>query len=215
MSKAEIDPSSFPSQLAEEKSGITGSKVIKKRCEWSDSSELMRSYHDTEWGVPVHDDGKLLEFLLLDGAQAGLSWSTILRRRKGYREAFDGFDALKIAGYTEADTSRLLGDSKIIRNRRKIESAIGNARAFLNVCERFGSFDRYIWRFVNGRPIRNTWKTLADIPASTSESRAMSKELQQMGFSFVGPTICYAFMQAAGLVNDHLVDCFRYEEITG
>jgi DNA-3-methyladenine glycosylase I len=175
----------------------------------------MRSYHDTIWGVPLHDDGKLFEFLLLDGAQAGLSWSSILNRREGYRRAFDGFDAKKIARYTDVDVSRLLADSTIIRNRRKIESAICNARAFLSIRESFGSFDHYIWRFVNGRPKQNAWKTLADIPASTPESQAMSKELQQMGCSFVGPMICYAFMQAAGLVNDHLIDCFRYEEIRG
>jgi DNA-3-methyladenine glycosylase I len=175
----------------------------------------MRSYHDSEWGVPLHDDAKLFEFLVLDGAQAGLSWSTVLKRREGYRKAFDNFDAQKIAGYTERDVSRLLADSAIIRNRRKIESVIGNARAFLNVREEFRSFDHYVWRFVNGRPIRNAWERLTDIPVSTTESKAMSKDLQRRGFSFVGPTICYAFMQAAGLVNDHLVDCFRYEEIRG
>jgi DNA-3-methyladenine glycosylase I len=186
-----------------------------KRCDWSDSSELMRFYHDSEWGVPLHDDTKLFEFLVLDGAQAGLSWSTILKRREGYRKAFDNFDAQKIAGYTERDVSRLLTDSAIIRNRRKIESVIGNARAFLYVREGFGSFDHYVWRFVDNRPIRNVWQKLTDIPASTAESKAMSKDLQQRSFSFVGPTICYAFMQAAGLVNDHLVDCFRYEEVGG
>jgi DNA-3-methyladenine glycosylase I len=184
-----------------------------KRCDWSESSDLMRVYHDSEWGVPLHDDRRLFEFLILDGAQAGLSWSAILARREGYRKAFDNFDVQKIAGYTETDVLRLLAESAIIRNRRKIESAIGNAQAFLKVREEFGSFDRYIWRFVDGRPIRNAREKLADIPASTAESQAMSKDLGQKGFTFVGPTICYAFMQAAGLVNDHVVGCFRYEEV--
>ncbi len=184
-----------------------------KRCDWAESSELMRSYHDTEWGVPLHDDRKLFEFLLLDSAQAGLGWSTILNRREGYRRAFDDFDPQKIAGYTESDVTRLLADSAIIRNRLKILSAITNARAFLDIQERFGSFDAYVWRFVDGKPLRNRWERPADIPASTAESRTLSKDLRQRGFAFVGPTICYAFMQAAGLVNDHLVDCFRYEEI--
>jgi DNA-3-methyladenine glycosylase I len=184
-----------------------------KRCEWAEGDELMQTYHDTEWGVPLHDDTKLLEFLVLDGAQAGLSWSTILRKREGYRKAFDNFDAYKIANYSDEDISRLLADPAIVRNRRKIASAIANSRAFLEIREQFGTFDRYIWQFVSGQPRRNGWKKLDDIPAITPESLAMSKDLLKKGFAFVGPTICYAFMQAAGMVNDHLVDCFRYREV--
>jgi DNA-3-methyladenine glycosylase I len=183
------------------------------RCPWAESDHLMQAYHDTEWGVPLHDDRKLFEFLILDGAQAGLSWSTILKKRDGYRKAFDDFDAEKIVRYSDGDVSRLLSDSSIVRNRRKIGSVITNAGAFLRVCEEFGTFDRYIWRFVSGHSLKNVWKVLSDIPASTDESRVMSKDLIKRGFTFVGPTICYAFMQAAGLVNDHLTDCFRYREV--
>jgi len=184
-----------------------------KRCEWAIRSELEQFYHDEEWGVPDHDDRSLFEFLVLEGAQAGLSWSTILRKREGYRKAFDDFDARKISRYSENDVSLLLANSEIIRNRLKIHAAITNARAFLRVQEQFGGFAPYIWRFVNGRPIQNSWKTMADIPSTTPESEAMSEDLQKRGFKFVGPTICYAFMQAVGMVNDHVIDCFRYEEL--
>ncbi len=184
-----------------------------KRCEWANKSELEQSYHDEEWGVPVHDDRGLLEFLILEGAQAGLSWSTILRKREGYRKAFDNFDARKISQYSKADVSRLLANSEIIRNKLKIEATIANARAFLGVQIEFGSFDRYIWQFVNGRPIQNSWEKMTDIPSISAESEAMSKDLQKRGFKFVGTTICYAFMQAVGMVNDHIVSCFRYKEL--
>ena len=184
-----------------------------KRCEWANRSELEQSYHDNEWGVAIHDDRSLFEFLVLEGAQAGLSWSTILRKRKGYRKAFDNFDARKISQYSENDVSRLLVNSEIVRNRLKINATITNAMALLQVQEQFGSFDHYIWRFVNGRPIQNSWEKMTDIPSSTSESEAMSKDLQKRGFKFVGTTICYAFMQAVGMINDHVVGCFRYEEL--
>ena len=184
-----------------------------KRCEWADTSELEQSYHDKEWGVAVHEDRRLFEFLILEGAQAGLSWSTILRKREGYRKAFDNFDVQKIARYTEHDVARLLVNAEIIRNKLKIRATITNARAFRQVQEQFGSFDHYIWQFVNGKPIQNAWEKMTDIPASTPESEAMSKDLQKRGFKFVGKTICYAFMQAVGMVNDHLTDCFRYGEI--
>jgi len=184
-----------------------------KRCDWANRSELEQSYHDNEWGVALHDDRSLFEFLVLEGAQAGLSWSTILRKRDGYRKAFDHFDARKISRYTEQDVSRLLGNPGIIRNRLKINAAITNARAFLRVQEQFGSFDQYIWQFVHGRPIRNSWEILTVIPCSTPESDAMSTDLKKRGFTFVGPTICYAFMQAVGMVNDHVVSCFRYAEL--
>ncbi len=170
----------------------------------------MIDYHDTEWGVPVHDDQKLFEFLILEGAQAGLTWQTILNKRENYRKAFDGFDPVKIAVYTEDDVARLLADSGIVRNRLKVRAAIGNARGFLEVQSEFGSFDRYLWRFVGGQPIKNTLRSLAEIPAKTKESDALSKDLLKRGFKFVGSTICYAFMQAVGMVNDHTVDCFRY-----
>ena len=184
-----------------------------KRCEWANGGELERSYHDNEWGVAIHDDRRLFEFLILEGAQAGLSWSTILKKREGYRKAFHNFDARKIFQYTDKDASRLLVNPEIIRNRLKIAATIINARAFLSVQEQFGSFDHYIWQFVNGKPIRNSWKKITDIPSSTSESDAMSKDLKKRGFKFVGTTICYAFMQAVGMVNDHVVSCFRYEEL--
>ena len=183
------------------------------RCSWAEGNPLMCSYHDTEWGVPLHDDQKLFEFLVLEGAQAGLSWDTILRKREHYRQAFDNFDAAAVARYTDRDIERLLGNAGIVRNRRKIESAITNARGFLAVQEEFGSFDAYIWRFVGGKPIRNTFVQLAEIPASSPEAEAMSKDLRKRGFSFVGPTICYAHMQATGMVNDHLVTCFRHAEV--
>ena len=184
-----------------------------KRCEWANWSELEQSYHDHEWGVPIHDDRRLFEFLVLEGAQAGLSWSTILRKREGYRKAFDNFDARKIARYSEHDVSRLLANPEIIRNRLKINAVITNARAFLQVQEEFGGFDQYIWQFVHGKPILNSWERLADIPCNTPESDAMSKDLRKRGFKFVGTTICYSFMQAVGMVNDHIVVCFRYKEL--
>lgn len=184
-----------------------------QRCEWATRNELEQVYHDEEWGVPVHDDQLLFEFLILEGAQAGLSWSTILKKRQGYRKAFDNFDAWKISQYSENDLARLLVNPEIIRNRRKIAAAVTNAKAFLKVREDFDSFDRYLWQFVQGRPIQNTWEKVGYIPASTQESQAMSKDLEKRGFKFTGPTICYAFMQAVGMVNDHVVNCFRYEEI--
>jgi DNA-3-methyladenine glycosylase I len=181
-----------------------------KRCAWAEKSELEQVYHDTEWGVPVHDDRRLLEFLILEGAQAGLSWSTILQKREGYKKAFDNFDALRISMYSEKKIARLLVDSGIVRNRLKIHAAITNAKAFLAVQKEFGSFDQYIWGFVGGKPIKNARKKMSDIPTSTPESDAMSKDLKKRGFKFVGTTICYAFMQATGMVNDHLIDCFRF-----
>jgi len=183
------------------------------RCEWANRNGLEQAYHDTEWGVTIHDDRSLFEFLILEGAQAGLSWSTILRKREGYRKAFHNFDARKISQYSENDVSRLLINSDIVRNRLKIKATITNARAFLQVQEQFGSFDYYLWQFVNGKPIQNSWEKMTDIPSITPESEAMSKDLQKRGFKFVGTTICYAFMQAVGMVNDHVVDCFRYEEL--
>lgn len=184
------------------------------RCEWPGDDDLMIQYHDEEWGVPVHDDRLLFEHLLLDGAQAGLSWRTILYKREGYRRAFDQFDARKIAAYDERKYEALLQDEGIVRNRQKVRSAIDNARAFLAVQEEFGSFDAYLWQFVGGKTIKNAWQTMADIPAVSPESEAMSKDLKARGFKFVGPTICYAFMQASGMVNDHKVDCFRYNEVS-
>jgi DNA-3-methyladenine glycosylase I len=184
-----------------------------KRCDWANRSELEQSYHDHEWGVEIHDDRTLFEFLVLEGAQAGLSWSTILRKREGYRRAFDDFDARKISKYSENTVSRLLTNSEIIRNKLKINATITNARAFLQVQKEFGSFDSYIWQFVNGKPIQNSWRKMTDIPSSIPESGAMSKDLQKRGFKFIGPTICYAFMQAVGMVNDHVFDCFRYKEL--
>jgi DNA-3-methyladenine glycosylase I len=184
------------------------------RCGWVNLNEpLYIAYHDEEWGVPVHDDRKLLEMLVLEGAQAGLSWLTILRKRDGYRAAFDGFDAEKMARYDEAKVADLLANPGIVRNRLKVNAAIQNAKAFLKVREEFGSFDAYIWQFVGGAPKVNHWKGLGDIPAQTEESRAMSKDLLKRGFRFVGPTVCYAFMQATGMVNDHIVDCFRYSAV--
>lgn len=183
-----------------------------KRCEWAATS-LMAAYHDEEWGVPVHDDQKLFEFLILEGAQAGLSWETILKKRENYRQAFDQFDPKIIAGYDQQIIEQLLGNAGIIRNRLKIAAAIGNAHALMAVQNEFGSFDRYIWGFVGGRPLQNSWKTLQDIPATSAQSNAMSKDLKLRGFKFVGSTICYAFMQATGMVNDHIVDCFRYSQL--
>lgn len=186
---------------------------MKRRCAWAGSREDMRSYHDEEWGVPIRDDRLHFEFLILEGAQAGLSWETILRKREGYRNAFAGFDPVAVARFGEAELEALLLDPGIVRNRLKVRSAVGNARAFLDVQGEFGTFDEYIWRFTDGRTIRNTWKDMSDLPAETDESRAMSRDLKKRGFKFVGPTICYAYMQAAGLVNDHTVDCFRYTQV--
>ena len=179
---------------------------------WSEGKILELQYHDTEWGVPVHDDLVLFEFLILEGAQAGLSWSTILNKREGYRRAFDGFDYHKIAEYTPEKLQELMEDPGIVRNRLKIQSAVTNAKAFLKVQEEFGSFDAYIWQFVGGKPILNSWASSELVPVSTPESDAMSKDLKKRGFKFVGTTICYAYMQAVGLVNDHTVDCFRHAE---
>lgn len=183
------------------------------RCAWAGSDLRMVAYHDEEWGVPLHDDRRLFEFLVLEGMQAGLSWSTVLRKRPNFRKAFHGFDPVRIARYTAADVRRLLANPGIIRNRLKIEAAVNNARRFLEVQAEFGSFDNYIWQFVDGKPIRNRHKSLAEIPSRTPLSDNISKDLQKRGFKFVGSTIVYAHMQATGMVNDHLVDCFRYKEV--
>jgi len=185
-----------------------------KRCDWVNLNEpLYLDYHDHEWGVPVHDDRQLFEMLILEGAQAGLNWITILRKRDSYREAFDHFDAHKIAAYDDTKIAELLANPGIIRNRLKVNAAILNARAFLQLQAEFGSFDTYIWQFVGGKPLVNHWHSIREIPAETTESRAMSKDLLKRGFKFVGPTICYAFMQATGMVNDHTTDCFRYQQM--
>lgn len=184
------------------------------RCEWPMNDALMLKYHDEEWGVPVHDDRKLFEFLVLDAFQAGLSWKTILHRREGFRKAFDNFDAEKIALYGDEDYQRLLNDAGIIRNRAKISGTIKNAKLFLQVVEEFGSFDKYIWQFTDYKTITNHWTSNNEVPASTKESDAMSKDMKKRGFTFCGTTICYAFMQAAGLINDHAVDCFRYKQVS-
>lgn len=183
------------------------------RCEWCGNDPLYVAYHDEEWGVPVHDDRVLFEYLTLEGAQAGLSWLTILRKRDNYRKAFAGFDYERIANYADADIKRLLGDAGIVRNRLKIASTVGNARGALDIRAEFGSLDAYLWRFVNGAPLQHEWATLADVPARTAVSDALSKDLKKRGFRFVGSTICYAFMQAVGMVNDHTTGCFRYDEI--
>jgi DNA-3-methyladenine glycosylase I len=182
------------------------------RCHWARGA-LMIAYHDCEWGVPLHDDRKLFELLILEGAQAGLSWSTILNKRENYRKAFENFDAAKIARYDARKVRQLMGNAGIVRNRLKIAATIANARAFLAVQKEFSSFDRYIWQFTAGKPIRNSWKDLRGVPTRTAESDAMSKSLKKAGFRFVGSTICYAFMQAAGIVNDHTIECFRHREI--
>jgi len=187
--------------------------MMQDRCSWCGDDPLYVAYHDEEWGVPVHDDRTLFEFLILEGAQAGLSWSTILKKRDGYRSAFDGFDAGKVARYNEHKIAELLADPGIVRNRLKVGSAVTNAQAFLAVQGEFGSFSRYIWEFVDGTPIRNAWRSLAEIPAKTPLAETISKDLKKRGFRFVGPTIVYAHMQATGMVNDHVVDCFRYPEI--
>ena len=183
------------------------------RCKWASNDEQMISYHDLEWGTPIHDDQLLFEFLILEGAQAGLSWSTILRKRDNFRIAFDNFDYNKIAKYSEDKVEELMSNEGIIRNRRKIEATVINAKALLEVQKEFGSFDRYIWKFVNYKTMDNKFKELSELPSKTELSEQMSKDLKKRGFKFVGPTICYAFMQAVGMVNDHVRDCFRYDEI--
>ena len=186
---------------------------MKKRCPWSGNDPLYQEYHDKEWGVPVHDDRKLFEMLILEGAQAGLSWITILRKRQNYRKAFDNFDPKKIARYNSAKIKKLLLNEGIIRNRLKVNGTVRNAKAFLAVQEEFGSFDAYIWQFTGGKQKQNSPKSLKQVPPLTAESDAMSKDLKKRGFTFVGSTICYAFMQATGMVNDHIVECFRYKEV--
>lgn len=185
----------------------------KVRCGWCGDTEIYQHYHDTEWGVPCRDDKVLFEFLILESAQAGLSWLTVLKKRENYRKAFAGFDPQKVARFNSRSIERLLGDSGIIRNRQKIEAAINNARKFIDVQEKFGSFSNYIWAFVDDEPIVNRWQALAELPASTPLSDKISKEMKQRGFKFFGSTICYAHMQATGMVNDHLVDCFRHGEV--
>jgi DNA-3-methyladenine glycosylase I len=188
--------------------------IPNKRCSWVNAADpLLLEYHDREWGVPVHSDRKHFEVLVLSGAQAGLNWSLVLKKREGYRHAFDQFDPEKVARYSEKQIRTLLADPEIIRNRMKIEAAVRNARAFLEIQEEFSDFDSYCWRFVGGKPKLNRWKATRQIPATSPESEAFSKDLKQRGFSFVGPTVAYAYMQAAGLVNDHLVSCFRYQGI--
>lgn len=187
--------------------------TVLPRCLWCEGFELYRQYHDEEWGVPLRDDRALFELLLLEGAQAGLSWATILKKREGYRRAFDGFDPLLMAAYGDEKVQALLADPGIVRNRAKVAAAIGNARAYLRLAEQGVSFSDFLWQFVGGQPIRNHWESLAQVPAKTPQSDAMSKALGQAGFKFVGSTICYAFMQAAGMVNDHLVSCFRHGQV--
>ena len=184
----------------------------KNRCDWGDNEE-MREYHDKEWGVHVHDDNKLFEFLILEGAQAGLSWATILKRRPGYKKAFKNFNPQKVAKFTKKDISRLLKDEGIIRNKLKVEAAVNNAKRFLEVQKEFGSFDSYIWGFVNGKSIKNKFKKMSDLPATTALSDKISKDMKEKGFNFIGPTIIYAHMQATGMVNDHIITCFRYNEV--
>lgn len=195
--------------------GLT--RIMKKRCGWvngNQTSELYIDYHDREWGVPLHDDKQLFEFLILEGAQAGLNWATILNKRENYRQAYQQFDPKKVAKFTDKQQQKLLENPGIIRNRLKVTASIVNAQQFLNVQKEFGSFDSYVWQFVAGKTIQNKWKSLADIPATTPESEQMSHDLKKRGFKFVGPTICYAFMQAVGMVNDHTTHCFRYKELS-
>ena len=190
-------------------------KKLIERCAWAGSDPLYRGYHDAEWGVPVHDDRLLFEFLILEGAQAGLSWITILKKREAYRRAFAGFHPEVVAGFGEHQLLELLADPGIVRNRLKLASALGNARAFLAIQEEFGSFDAYLWRFVDRAPLQNAWRSHSELPATSGVSDALSRDLKRRGFKFVGSTICYAFMQAVGLVNDHTVDCFRWAELGG
>ena len=186
---------------------------MKKRCQWVTPHPLYIRYHDTEWGVPLHDDRKLFELLILEGAQAGLSWITILKKRENYRKAFDHFDPGKIAIYDSEKISSLLSDEGIVRNQQKITATVQNARAFLKIQDEFVSFDAYIWQFTGHKPVKNSWSSIEEIPTKTETSAVMSKDLKKRGFKFTGPTICYAFMQAAGMVNDHTTDCFRYHEV--
>lgn len=186
---------------------------MKQRCGWCGNDPIYVAYHDHEWGVPQHDDSMLFEFLILEGAQAGLSWITILRKRENYRRAFDAFDAEKIARYGDSDVARLLGDAGIVRNRLKVAAAINNAQRFLDLREERGSFDAYLWDFVDGMPVQNTWRTMVELPATSTISDALSKDLKRRRFKFVGSTICYSLMQAVGLVNDHLVDCHRHQQL--
>jgi DNA-3-methyladenine glycosylase I len=186
---------------------------MKTRCTWCSDDPLYVSYHDTEWGVPLHDDRRLFEFLVLEGAQAGLSWLTILKKRENYRKAFDNFEIARVARYGQQDIDRLLLDPGIVRNRLKIESAIKNARGVLAIQKEYGTFDAFLWRYVNGKPLQNSWTSMADLRATSAASDQMSKDLKKRGFNFVGSTICYSLMQAVGMVNDHLVDCYRYTEI--
>ncbi|MCH8937928.1 MAG: DNA-3-methyladenine glycosylase I [Gammaproteobacteria bacterium] len=203
-----------PSSRSANRQGVaTRLSPEKTSCEWPVDDDLMIAYHDEEWGVPLHDDRKLFEFLVLDAFQAGLSWRTILHKRENFRLAFDGFDAKLIARYKKRKIGQLLQNAGIVRNKMKIEATVGNAKAFLGVQSEYGSFDSYIWQFVGGKPKENRWRSLKRLPASTPDSDRMSKDLKDRGFKFVGTTICYAFMQAAGMVNDHLVKCFRYEEV--
>jgi DNA-3-methyladenine glycosylase I len=185
----------------------------RKRCSWGNSDPLLTEYHDKEWGVPSHDDKRLFEFLVLEGAQAGLNWRTILSKRENYRRAFADFDPSRVAQFTQRDIKKLLADPGIIRNKLKIAAAITDAQKVLEIQNEFGSFDRYLWKFVDGKPIKNKFKSVSEIPATTKQSDAMSKDLRKRGLKFVGSTICYAFMQAVGLVNDHMVDCFRYDQV--
>lgn len=187
---------------------------MKIRCEWCGTDPIYTKYHDDEWGVPVHDDQKLFEMLILEGAQAGLSWITVLKKRKNYRKAFDNFDVVKVSKYSEKKVAKLLANPGIIRNRLKVNAAVTNAKAFLKIQDEFGSFDKYIWQFVNYEPIVNKFKILKELPAKSEISDFMSNDLKERGFKFVGSTICYAFMQAVGMVNDHTTDCFKYEELT-
>jgi DNA-3-methyladenine glycosylase I len=188
---------------------------MNTRCEWCGSDPVYVAYHDDEWGVPVHDDRRLFEFLILEGAQAGLSWLTILKKRENYRRAFHSFDIARIAGYSPRDVDRLMADAGIVRNRLKIESAIRNARGALKIIEEFGSLDAYVWRYVGGAPLRNAWRSMAELPSRSELSDAMSRDLKRRGFNFIGSTICYAFMQAVGMVNDHVTSCFRYPMVDG
>jgi len=195
---------------------FVGEDIVMQRCGWANPNEpLYVAYHDEEWGVPCHDDRKLYEMLILEGAQAGLSWITVLKKRENYRAAFDNFDVEKVALYDEGKIAELLTNPGIIRNKLKINATVANARAFLAVRDEFCSFDKYIWQFVGGQPLVNHWQSLKEIPPETAESRAMSKDLLKRGFKFVGSTICYAFMQACGMVNDHTIECFRHDEVTG
>lgn len=187
--------------------------MTKKRCQWAEQNELFHQYHDQEWGVPVHEDNKHFEFLILEGAQAGLSWATILKRRAGYKKAFANFDPHKVVQFTKEDFARLIKNPAIIRNKLKIRAAINNAKAFIKIQQEFTSFDKYIWSFVGGKPIVNQWKKMSQILPTSKESEALSKDLKKRGFSFVGPTIMYAHMQAVGLVNDHETSCFRYRQV--